>query len=442
MAVTSGGLIDLEINNILRETNKLTNTREYELTLHTTDKDMYITMPISIEKMSNFNKSVSDEIFVEFRMMMGDFVKEVHPYRDNLELTITTTNKSDNSSSSVRYKLIVLNNVNNMNSDIYIHMTKDELNKTGMIEVQAQCLLREVEAARTKYFDGIFRSVTVKDLMLHAFSNGLGKLKVEGTALNVRCDIVKPNNDYNFLQILIPAGTKLLDLPTVLQDTTYGVYNGSIGSYLTSYKGNTTMFVYPLYDPERFNNTTKKLIVFHSNNSKFNYVENTYKQDGDVLKLIAGTDVKITDSGENEMMNSGNGIVGSAPNLIMRRNFVVDDSGMTMSKEAQISGSTAKDRRDGVDNPNYVGNETNLYKHRSQINKISMGTYQIPWKYSNSDLIYPGMPVCYSYEDETNGIMKLNGVVQIIYERYTFALKTHNAVLTAMVQKPSVYLNQ
>lgn len=441
MDLISGGLLDIEINSILQNNNSLTNNIEYSVTLHTVDRDMPITINNSIDILSNYNSNICDYVVATFHLPAGDFIKDVYPFRDNLELTIVETSTVDNSSLKTRYKLILLNNTGNIHGSMYTKLTKDELNKKEMFKIEGQCLLREIEAARTKYSDGVFKATTVDKVITSEFVNGFKQLKVEGTAISLKCDVSKPNNDTPYNHVIIPTGVKLLDVADYLQNQSYGVYNGSIGVYFEKRNNDNIMYVYPLYDKERYDSVTRKLNIYYANTSKLDYVENTYKVEGDIVKIL-GSNIKNVDTGENDLMDTGDGIVYSSPDLLTRRNVIVTDNDVTAAKNSQISATSVKKRRDGTSNQTYLGNESNLYRHRSIINKKTMAIYQVEWKYPKPSLLYPGMPVCFIYEDEVNGIVKLKGVLQSVYTRYNFLTKTKAAIINIMVTKPSVYLNQ
>jgi hypothetical protein len=216
------------------------------------------------------------------------------------------------------------------------------------------------------------------------------------------------------------------------------VYNGDIGSYLKEYENKLTFFIFPLYNNELFEDSNKKLMIYGANNIRLNFIENTYLVDGDIIKILSNANVNIIDNGENEYINTGDGYTSSDPSLIMSRNSMVTDNEIYYTKDTQLSGAKKKDRRDGVSKATYLNNESNLYKFRSKIIKNSMAIYQITWNYCDMDLLYPGMPSAYIYEDEVNGIMELKGVVISTYYRYNEATKTTSGLINLAVEKPII----
>lgn len=113
---------------------------------------------------------------------------------------------------------------------------------------------REYEVLRTQYTDGTFRdrhcwtSLYIKEAIERS-----KEVKIEGKPLDLNIDIVKPNNDYVYDHVVVETGVKILDLPSYIQNKDYGIYNGNIGTYIQRYKDKLTIFVYPLFDKDRFN---------------------------------------------------------------------------------------------------------------------------------------------------------------------------------------------
>lgn len=440
MDLVSGGLLDIEINKIIATKNMKASGTEYKLILHTEDLDLGIQLLNTVEILRDYNGNIGDYVLVNFILMAGDYIKDIQPKKANLEMTIISV--AGGITTSNRYKLIITNNNADVYGSKYTKITREELNKKEPLIIEAQCVPREIEAVRGLYVDGIFRSTTVKNLLLTEFKHGFDKIKLEGTPLTVNVNVSEPNNDFNYGHIVIPTGTKLMDLPSYLQNTNYGVYNGNIGTYLQKYNDPklNTLFVYPLYDETRFEKATKKLMIYNTNTSKLDYIENTYSVDGDLVKIIAGYNTRSLDNGENDLTNHGVGIVSSNPYLVMERNVAVTDSNANVYKQSHMSGQSIKDKKDGVNLDTYIGHESNLYKHRSDLSKRTMSIFQITWSFPDIELLYPGMPVMYLYEDETHGIVKLTGVLQSVFARYSNTNKTLTALLNIAVIKPAIYL--
>lgn len=444
----TGGLIDLDISKVFEQANPRTNNVDYDVIVHTPNADIGIQLLKTIETMRDYNGNLTDFIIVSFSMGAGDFVKELHPNRDNCEMSIIKVTP-DEDDKILRFKMVLLNNNGGVKASKYLKKTKDELNAEEQFQVEVQCLPIELEILRSTFSDGVYRSTTVKDLLITEYYQGTqeitgtnpgtdeSKVKIGSAPRDIEVDIVEPHNDMVYNHIEVPTGTKLTDLPFYLQETNYGVYNGSIGAYLQEYRDELFFFIYPLYNSSLFETREKKLIIYYSSNIRLDLIENTYAIEGDVIKILANSDVKIIDNGENELMDTGVGLVSSNPHLLLERNVNVTDDEIKFDKDVHNSGSKIKNRRDKTDRVQYLQNESNMYKQRSTILKNTMAIYQITWNFADIDLLYPAMPVRYTYEDEEEGIVELDGLLQSVYSRYNEETKTTSAIINIAVEKPN-----
>ena len=438
----TSNLIDIDINDIISNTNYAKDFT-YEFILHTPYRDITLDQIQSYETLQDYNNNVGDYNLLTFNVGMGTYIKGIYPYRDNLTCTILKTFKTDGlSSQSAEYKLVIVNEEGNSESSShYKNMTEDQLNENELKKIEAQVYLIELEAIREGYVDGNYKNVTVQELMGWSYAKVKDELEVHGNPLELRIDIVEPDNDTRYNNLIIPTGVMLQDLPIFLQnDNSYGVYNGGCGAYLQKYNSKPTMFIYPLYTTERYEKCDfKKLVIYNPGNLQLNTVENTWLREGNLIKIVAGSGVKVIDKGSTNIMDQGEALVSSRPEQIFNRASSITDSEVTVDASTQLNVSTLKSRRDGMSKMKYVGNESNMYRQRTQIMKNSMATYQIPWHFSYPELIYPGMPVCYIHEDSTKGTVRQYGSVQLLVTKYSPAQDMLSSTLIITVGSYNVF---
>lgn len=440
-SLITGGLIDIEVKNIINTANNDKDNIEYEVILHTEEIDLTITNMQYIEVLRDYNANIGDYVVVKFNLPMGTYVKQVYPYRDNLELTVIKSWK-DNSKPTIttRYKLILFTKQGAKEGSYYTKATEEELNTTSLQLVEGQCLLRELEGIRTIYVDGIYKNVTVQDVIEGLFADGFSKIQIEGNPLDVNLEIYPCVNDYTYKNLIVPTGINLSDLPSYLQLSEYGVYNGSIGTYYQNYSGTNILYVYPLYDITRYEQSTlPTLTIYHANTAKLDFVENTYKDSGGDIKLLAGNNISSRDVGSNKIISDGDGLIYSNASELLNRNFELTDDGINFDNTKQMTATNIVDRRDGQVRGRYAGVESNMYRQRSKTLADTLSIYIIPWQFSNPDILYPGMPCCFVYEDSRQGIVKLTGTLQGVFTRYDFVNKIHQSLVTVAVKSPNVY---
>lgn len=429
------GALAPDVNPILSNPNPFAGKAKYSFIVHTIKDDIEINRVDSVEKLKDFSNNVTDYIIVRFKLYGSEFTKKVYPNRDNLELTLTLT-AGDNYEISNRYKLVLLNYKDGIDNDPLVK--EGSTVDTNMVfNIEAQCLVREVEGLRGVFTDGVFMNTNLYNMVHSALVTSFSNVKVDGQGVNgLKLDMDKFDNDMTYKHIIVNTGTPILDLPSIFQNNNYGIYNGNIGTYVTIFENNPTVFIFPLYDFTQYDKKEKKLMIFSLNNKRLDHIENTFIKKDDVLKIICKSNITSKDSGDNELIDGGSSIISSNPYLITSRNVNVTDSKVIYDKDSQLSGSKIKDKNDKVNKDKYVGNQSNLYKIRSDYNKAMSAIYTLQWSFSNSELIYPGMPCSFIYEDNERDIVELKGMILNVYEVFDVKTNTTNSLITIAVQKP------
>lgn len=441
-------LLALEIDPIKEEHNPIANGMEYKCILHTPKLDIFIKLLSSISIQRDYNLEVSDYVYIDFSVPDVRYFRDIHPYLDNLEITITSYIQDEEEvltkKSSNRYKLVVMNQTSTDTNALDMYKNED-LHTTGFRRLQCQCIEREFEALRTITINGIYRDTTVKDLMICELGGvDMYKTSVEGSVLKPLLSIEEPNNTKKYDHIIVGAVSgegsrvKLFDLPSYLQNQEYGVYNGNIGTYLQRYKGKPTIFVSPLYDSNKYDKSITKLHIIKSPDMRLDVIENTFKEDGDVISILVRSSAKSYNTSENEMISGGVGYTYTEPSKVVERTIVVKDSTFDTTTDSHTRSTTIKDRRDTVNKTNYVGTVNNLYSVRSDYVKSTMSIIQVQWSWCDMDLIYPFMPVCYMYINGKQGIVKLYGIVQSTFCRFNNEDKSMHGIINIAVEKQMI----
>lgn len=443
------GVLSLEIDPILKNKTNIADGLTYELWLSTPKLDIKIAMLESVDVMRDYNGNVGDYILVQFRLPNGTYVRDIHPYRDNLELYLNCN--IENKETGLieggydgRYKFVIMNQ-QSTDADPTSIQDREGQNTTGLKIITGQCIDRNLEAIRTSSVCGIYRNTNVTNVIYSAIG-GIKEdnLTVDGKPVTTTCTFTKEaDNVQNYEHIIVGTtrgkgvNVKVLDLPSYLQNTKYGVYNSNIFTYYQEYKYKGSIFVGPLYDSSLFDKCKlPKLQIIKPNNINYDQVENTFMLDGDIVKILCRSNVRLVDNGENDLISEGSAMTYTNPTAILNRDAIVGDDKVTTDKNTRMSTLNMKDRRDKNVSTNYLGTVVNLYRYRSDYIRSTMAIYQMQWNNCDIDIIYPGMPVCYMYYDNKNGIVKTYGIVQSTYSRYNNQQKSRVGLINIAVEKP------
>lgn len=438
-------LLGPEVNRIIgKKENNNTNEVYHEIILHTVKNDIPITRIIDLEVLEDYNNNYAEERFVEALCPMGDLVKFIYPHRNNLEISIIKILGGVRELN--RYKLVVNNIDEKFGSGLYKNLSYKELNEREAFKLKGQCIDLAIEASRLKNVEGIYRDIDVSSLMVGLIHEKLQEIKVNGQPIKPFINIIDVDNKRLYKHIMIPSGTKLIDLATYIQETDYGVYNGHIGFYATKMKMGTEFnrseankelntFIYPLYRVKDIEKANNKLIIYNIPNIKYSMVENTYIIDGNDIRIISTEDSKKLNTGDTEFMDKGVGYTMLDPNLVMNRPVAVNEKEVINDMSYNNKDTFMKERSDGAHYRQHRRPDDNQYEIRSNYLKEDGDLLQIKWNFSNTKYLLPGMAIVYTYLGDNNDVIRLNGILQSHYTVYNQSSKMASTILNIHVEK-------
>ena len=441
-----------DIESVLRVGHQDPKALRYSIIIHTVDSDIIIDLLESIEVLRDYVNNITDFILVNFKMKLGDYVYDVLPYNDNMEITIKL--HWYKKTTLFRYKF-VLANITDTASSVYENIPKSELNEQELANVEGQCVDRLVEVMRTTVCDGVYNYANVGSVMKSVLVEKLNEVTIEGAPMKVgkdgyRVTIDKCDNDTTYRHIEIPFGVNIYNLPSYLQNTKYGLYKGGAGTYqqtvvntlLTAEKLKpvTGFYTYPIYDSLKYTTSPgMKLMILSYPTGKYRNSEHTYTVDGDVIKIVASGNLKNLSVGANVILDKGNTFVKLDSKKVTGTLDTVTDDGVTNSHKDRISSVQDNPNADGVSNVKYVDGSDNLYKHMTDVTATEYTLFQTQWDFSNHELLYPGMPVGLLYTHKDLGIIRIDGTLSSTYTKYDKTQDMCSTMLNVMVANPTMY---
>jgi len=397
---------DIKASPIYKDIKKVIDKSEastYDITaiLSTVKKDINIRIITDLTITRDYYNSLSDNGYVTVRMTKGDFIYDVYPYRDNLELSLKFT-KSKTEKRKLdktivhRFKAISLEENQRLVNNFLLGKNFDKKILLDLIDVTFQILDRRIEPFRIKTIQGIFRDITVNKLLKSVISSNANLITVDGKPILNSLDIVKPDNNNIYKQIIIPSGFYLSELPNYLHEHLVGIYSSGLGSYLQSYKNNFTWFIYPLFNTKRVTESEHMLIIYEVDSSALTELDKIYYVDNNKVFIIANGDKVIIDSGESDMMNKGSGFRSAAAKSFMKKPISIEN-GKLIAKRSNLNNEVIiKNRNDGLNYaPVKASPVDNTYTYYSEVLLRSLSRIDFTWSNSDPELLYPGMTCKY-----------------------------------------------
>jgi hypothetical protein len=242
------------------------------------------------------------------------------------------------------------------------------------------------------------------------------KVLVDGKPSIDGVDLVPPDNKEIVSHVVIPHGTKVSMVPTILQNQVGGVYSRGLGTYFQTYEGKKLWFVYPTYDTERFNQKGRKIVFYAVPQERFPHLDRTWHQDGDLIRVLVTAQRKYSDSAELAMMNEGSGYRMADAKAFMKKPVVLSETGPQANRAKLNHEVVIKQRADGL---NYApvsqdGPSINAFLQRSKVLARSLAQLDFVWENSDPQLIFPGMPCKYNYLSQGK-VVSLKGTILFVH---------------------------
>ena len=437
-----GGLLDLDVELVINNPKAIKGSYTYEAVLSSPTADIPINTLKNLEWVRDYNMGTSEDLRIIFVLDGAMYRNFIHQHQDHLEITINKKN-GELIVDSNRYKLIILRNTTKEMRDIVNYLTDTQLSSFVPVELECQCVDLDFYSLDDITVEGVYKNQNVKNVISSELLKSLSKIEYGSGVPEVSLDIIQPDNTNTYGHILIPTGTRLLTLPTYIQNgDNYGVYNGGMGTFLQRYKEKKYMFVYPLNDIKQYDLREDKLMIIHSSDTRAGSYSPSYMLDGKVLKIIPKSDYKLMENEQKDLIKHGNALSFGNPDNVYKsyRNI---DNGNTLKgdKKTNITTLSTKDMKDGSNRTTYIGTVNNVYRYRSSVILNTLAIYSFDWYGSDIDLIYPGMPVMFLMEHKDNGIIKLRGNVQSVMQMYANDVKETHGTINIAVQDPEAYMD-
>ncbi len=398
----------------------------YFATLHgIQDVDVY--KVVQIDRVRDFAGRYTDEVNIALAVPPGDFARYIMPVQETAEITVykmplTAVGGIDNLAQPMegeRYRI----SFPDISSPVLANRqgfqpTVETLNLTDVRIVSGQLIDKSLEQLRMKTVGGIFRNVRVEELLASMLTKESLDMNVSEERRVKGVDVMPASNGEIKPQIIIPHGTRLVDVPHYVHSKCGGVYSSGMGYYLHQ----DHWYVYPLYDTTRFNTTTRTLTIINVPPNKLPSIPNTYLLDGDSLVVVATGDRDFRDDSDQQQLNRGNGTIYADANKFME-NFTIRDGNKAIATRGGTVNEYAGNTRGTGNNNLQLGVNpitANPFVEMSALARREGSLASYVWENSLPELIYPGMPTMVLYLDEDE-VKQMFGTVLLAQDYVSLA---------------------
>jgi len=415
--------IDIELDVLLSKA-KTNIAHSLDITLHTSSLDLVVTKSLEYAVHSDYRGNVADLIDVSFYYPLGDFIFDILPERDNLEITIK--HMFDGKVDINRYKFIPTNLDDFINHRLTT-LDRTSLNNMDVFTVEGQCLDRMVEVLlRSTVAGGIFKESTPLEVVTTSMGQVLDNISI---ADNERVDSIRTDMSQNaqvYEHILLPPTKKFFKLPTIMQENEYGIYNGGIGTYIQKKMGERNLSIYQLHVYLE-NSERTHLRLINVNTNELSLSDRTSSFENNILRVITDSSDNVIDPGAMSSTENGLGFTGVDSGKVLADTVTLAEGEVTIKEDSYRVNETTT-RPDGIDNRIDAGLIHNGYAARSAIN-VHAGSYiQVNWENSDRFNLEPGMLVTY-IKRKDGKVVEVKGILHGAFTVYDLLNRTSRSVL-------------
>ena len=355
-----------------------------------------------------YHKNYGDELRITVGLNWADYQYNILPYRDALEATLIkipmhstvepTPNKAKETLSN-HYKVQLLNgNSAAIQGDHPLTLNKDLAGRISIIEVSMQLFNPVIDRIRKSSFGTTFRDTSPLDAIAYVLVKS-GK----GDGLDASSAVKGINIDPTFVSIPrthIPVPDELLitEIPAHIDDIVGGIHPAQMRYYLQS----QFWHLYPIFDNQRFNQNVYSLTVIKIPSTRMPGLEKTWRVGGNQIIVLSTRATTHQDNSESAQMNGGNGVrFVDAKNIV--ENYVTAGANKAViaakNHVVEVVNGHRKDQSDFIKAPE-SSSITDKYNKEYAKMAYKGGAYiQTVWENANVDLLTPGMPVRYIFQD-------------------------------------------
>ncbi len=423
--MSKGEIISTSLwDDILSVTGTTDRSRVLRLfiTIHTEKEDFQPMKVLVYENLRDYYKDTGETFHIRVMMTFGDYIYRVIPFKDNLEISLTTSwmfeggdENEDLPPKEVRYKALLDTQKNPFfGSQSLTNRSNIDLNHMPLQEINFELVDRREELLRLKTVSGIYRNISVEQVLRGVFFHEANKIKIDGKNSVEVLDLDSPDQKNSVPELLLPSGLLLRDLPGFMQEKAKGVYSAGIGSFFQVYRDNPSWFVYPLYRPERFDEDRYKLIIYAVPEERMPSHDHTYRVEGKIVYIVTTGAKSEIDPARMSELNSGVGFRMPNAESFMTKPVEILEDGIKANRHRLNYEVQNHNRKDQVLYASMKKPGSNPFMEYSRILAQDFTGLSISWQNSDPDLLYPGMPVKYVTMDKGQYLERKGTLVKVM----------------------------
>ncbi len=281
--------------------------------LHTKFGDVEVLRVLNLDIMREYTLQYTDETSIVLLIPAGQYAYRVAPSRNELEVTVSSQPLAQHgveemeagSYGSQRFRAVLKEaNDPTMEAQQREQLSEFTMDLADFEVVELQLFDKAMEQFSMRSCGGIYRKTAVGDLIRSLLLQQSQAVNVEEVYKPVGVDMVEPNDAKLRDHIVIPHGTMVYNAPGYIQQHCGGVYPAGLAYYYQD----SYWYVFPPWNYNRFEDSTRQLVVNVVPEGKLPGMEHSFLVEGSVVNIIATGGLMLDDKSDLRKRTTGNGV--------------------------------------------------------------------------------------------------------------------------------------
>jgi hypothetical protein len=424
--------------------------KEYTAEFHYDDVSIPFKKVSSLDLLRNYEANMIDCYILDGMISLGVYMKSFYPNRNKLEITVykkplleMEDELTEEPIEQERYLAFpVMFGLPSFEGSEHDRHDEFALDNVELLNIKFQLIPKDDNQLRVLQFGGIFRDCLPMDAVKAVLATESAKVLKDGLPAVVGIDVVPEDNLEKRDHVIFPQSINVLASPSYAQLHCGGLYKTGIGSYYQ----NQYIWVYPLFNTERYEDDVRdKLVIYNLPANRTAHVERTYRVEGDIVYIVATGAMNIADDGDIEFSDKGSGFRHTSASSILDGAGAVETKGnKTVIKRKKMGTEALTNKKESGGNfakftDIRIGD--NLYLHYSNQAAKNGAIVSIEWHNSLPELLIPGMMVRLHYMDKDE-LLQTDGVLLCVQNLINLKNNTinssrydNNSMLSIFVRK-------
>lgn len=392
MVDVSGGPLIFEINRIANSSANRTSSTKAEIycgphviTAHQVLRD---------DRSSDFETTYRESRTITLALSLGDVISYIGPYQDDIKIMLHTSASTDDQLvDSVMYRGYLRDDLprNIMSSASPMLEDTESSNRAAIVNISFAINLIVVEYLDNISIGTVVRPAppfTILKTMMRVY---LDQINLSESDRITSLSMYEPSNFEARTQTPIPQNTRLVDLPDLLQSKFGGIYSTGLGFFLHK----RDLYFWPMYDLVRDKYNQKYLHVIIGPSKHSIMVDRTWVVEGNVISIIASSPINVKDDSLGQINQGGDSVRYMDGHKVLNKTGSVSNNIYTADRATANTEITALRTRQPLNiiRPSKSKVTSNIYWELSKIAKRGVVYLQVTWRFSNHELVIPGMLV-------------------------------------------------